>query len=132
MQLASRIAALIVVLFSCLIAGDLGAFINIPSILFVFPGTIFTMYAKYGKELFSPSSDQIKDQIGREGISISFMWGYLGALVGFVIILGNLSDMAALGHASVVSLFLPKIDPYLEADFIAKINGMLSEPLAAS
>jgi flagellar motor component MotA len=104
MQFIARIAAFAIVLFSCFIAGDLGAFIDVPSLLFVLPGTIFTMYAKYGKELFNPTTDEIKDKIGCEGISISFMWGYLGALVGFVIILGNLSDMAALGPALAVSL----------------------------
>lgn len=104
MQISARIAALIVVLLACFAAGDIGSFIDVPSLIFVLPGTLFTMYAKYGKELFNPSTDEIKDKIGREGITISFGWGYLGALVGFVIILGHLTDMAALGPALAVSL----------------------------
>lgn len=103
MKLASSFLAFVVVIFAVFAAGDIGAFVDIPSIIFVLPGTFFTLFAKFGKDLFS-KDEQIRAQIGEEGISISFLWGYLGALVGFVIILGNISDLAALGPAFAVCL----------------------------
>ena len=103
MKMLMRLCSLFVVLLACVMAGDIGAFIDIPSMLFVFPGTFFTLYAKFGKDLLT-KDNELKKQIGSDGINISFIWGFLGALVGFITILGNLTDMAALGPALAVSL----------------------------
>lgn len=103
MKLVSSFLAFAIVLFAVFAAGDIGVFVDIPSLLFVVPGTFFTLFAKFGKDLFS-KDDVVRAQVGQEGISISFIWGYFSALVGFVIILGNLTDLAAIGPAFAVCL----------------------------
>ena len=82
------------------------------------------------------------DDVGRDGLDIDIIitclyvelkakWIQLNLQSQYRAFKGLPTDMAALGHASVSSLFLAKIEPYLASDFITKINGMLSEPIAA-
>lgn len=82
------------------------------------------------------------DDVGRDGLDIDIIitclyvelkakWIQLNLQSQYRAFKGLPTDMAALGHASVSSLFLAKIEPYLESGFIAKINDMLSEPIAA-
>lgn len=44
---------------------------------------------------------------------------------------GKETDMVSMGHASVVSNFLAKIEPYLDKNYMKTIDGLLSEPIAA-
>ena len=89
-----------------LIASDLRAFLDVPSILVVSGPVIASISAKHGlegfKELFREGENQSKI-LHTMGVTGIFM-GFIGSLIGLIIMLGNLSDKAAIGPTMAISL----------------------------
>ena len=87
-----------------LIASDLRAFIDVPSALLV--GSSFGLLLRVNWKIASPMSEKVEgsDITGWEllGYTAIFM-GLVGTLVGTIIMLGNLSDQAAIGPAMAIS-----------------------------
>lgn len=88
------------------IGGDIVAFIDMPSLLFSVFLILGCMLAKYGKKIFLIGSlNSIeRNELARDGIVISILSGSIGTVIGLVIMLGNLSDQAAIGPATAVAL----------------------------
>ena len=105
-----KIISLLIIVFAIVAAifagGDILAFIDVPSILVVIGPVIASISAKHGlegfKELFREGENQSKilHTMGVTGI----IAGAIGTMIGWVIILGNLSDKSALGPALAISL----------------------------
>ena len=89
-----------------LIASDLRAFLDVPSILVVIGPVIASISAKHGlegfKELFREGENQSKI-LHTMGVT-AILAGAIGAMIGSVIILGSLSDKSALGPAFAIAL----------------------------
>jgi len=88
-----------------LTASDLRAFLDVPSALFV--GSSFGLLFRVNWKITSPISEKVEgsDITGWEllGNTAIFM-GFIGSLIGLIIMLGNLSDRAAIGPAMAISL----------------------------
>ena len=86
-------------------ASDLRAFIDIPSALLV--GSSFGLLLRVNWKIASPMSEKVEgsDITGWEllGYTAIFM-GFIGSLIGLIIMLGNLSDTASIGPAMAISL----------------------------
>lgn len=106
MKIFARIMVFAVIIAAATAAGDVTLFVDLPSIMFTFLITFFVMMARYGKGLFSYFliNEEARSEMAEFGILSSLLTGVLGAFVGFVIILQNLSDPSALGPAMAVSL----------------------------
>ena len=87
------------------LASDLTAFLDVPSVLFV--GSSFGLLFQVNWKIASPMSEKVEgsDITGWEllGNTAIFM-GLIGSLMGLIIMLGNLSDTAAIGPAMAISL----------------------------
>ena len=87
-----------------LTASDLRAFIDIPSALVV--GSSFGLLLRVNWKIASPMSEKVEgsDITGWEllGYTAIFM-GFIGSLIALIIMLGNLSDQAAIGPALAIS-----------------------------
>ena len=87
------------------IASDLTAFLDIPSALFV--GSSFGLLFRVNWKIASPMSQKVEgsDITGWQllGNTAIFM-GIFGSLFGLIIMLGNLSDQAAIGPALAIVL----------------------------
>ena len=87
------------------IASDLTAFLDVPSALFL--GSSFGLLFRVNWKIASPMSEKVEgiDITGWEllGNTAIFM-GIFGSLIGLIIMLGNLSDKAAIGPAMAISL----------------------------
>ena len=88
-----------------LAGGDLRAFIDVPSALLV--GSSFGLLLRVNWKIASPMSEKVEgsDITGWEllGNTAIFM-GFIGSLIGLIIMLGNLSDTASIGPAMAISL----------------------------
>ena len=88
-----------------LAASDLRAFLDVPSALLV--GSSFGLLLRVNWKTASPMSEKVEgsDITGWEllGYTAIFM-GLVGSLIGLIIMLGNLSDRAAIGPAMAISL----------------------------
>lgn len=96
--------------------GDLHSFLDLPSFLITTLITLGILLAKYGKEVFQlykPQS-QRSSVIASDGIVISILSGFLGCLIGIILILGNLSDQAAIGPGMAIA-FLPLLYSFIIA-----------------
>ena len=89
-----------------LIEADLRAFLDVPSILVVIGPVIASISAKHGlegfKELFREGENQSKI-LHTMGVTGIFM-GFIGSIIGLIIMLGNLQAKAAIGPAMAISL----------------------------
>jgi len=87
-----------------LIAADLRAFLDVPSALFV--GSSFGLLLRANWKIVSPMSEKVEgsDIKGWDllGYTAIFM-GVIGSLIALIIMLGNLSDQAAIGPAMAIS-----------------------------
>ena len=87
-----------------LAGGGLRAFLDVPSALFV--GSSFGLLFRVNWKIASPMSEKVEgsDITGWEllGYTAIFM-GLVGTLIGLIIMLGNLSDTAAIGPAMAIS-----------------------------
>ncbi|MDC0254490.1 MotA/TolQ/ExbB proton channel family protein [Bacteriovoracales bacterium] len=105
-----KIISLLIIVFAIVAAifvgGDIRAFIDVPSLLVVIGPVIASISAKHGlegfKELFREGENQSKilHTMGVTGI----IAGAIGTMIGFIIMLGNLSDQSALGPALAIAL----------------------------
>ena len=104
-----KIISLLIIVFAIVAAisvgSDIRAFIDVPSFLtFIFP-VIGSISAKHGlegfKELFREGENQSKI-LHTMGVTGIFM-GVIGSLIALIIMLGNLSDQAAIGPAMAIS-----------------------------
>ena len=90
-----------------LAGGDLRAFIDVPSVLLV--GSSFGLLLRVNWNIASPMSEKVEgsDITGWEllGYTAIFM-GLVGTLIGLIIMLGNLSDTAAIGPAMAISFLI--------------------------
>ena len=88
-----------------LTVADLRAFLDVPSALFV--GSSFGLLLRVNWKIAFPMSEKVEgsDITGWEllGNTAIFM-GFIGSLIGLIIMLGNLSDQAAIGPAMAISL----------------------------
>lgn len=109
MNLLSITISFAIICSSIMLAGNIQSFIDLPSLLLVLGGTFATLFLKFGVDLFSSQIEQVKrDEIGNYGINMSILFGTLGVLIGFIIMLANINDTAAIGPAmgtSVLSFF---------------------------
>ena len=107
--MAVKVLSICVVGFAFVVAilfgGGLGAFIDIPSALLV--GSSFGLLLRVNWKIASPMSEKVEgsDITGWEllGYTAIFM-GFIGSIIGLIIMLGNLSDQAAIGPALAISL----------------------------
>ena len=105
-----KIISLLIIVFAIVAAisvgGDIRAFIDVPSLLVVIGPVIASISAKHGlegfKELFREGENQSKI-LNTMGVT-AFLVGAIGAMIGFIIMLGNLQDQAAIGPAMAISL----------------------------
>ena len=105
-----KIISLLIIVFGIVAAifagGDILAFIDVPSFLVVIGPVIASISAKHGlegfKELFREGENQSKI-LHTMGVT-AFLAGAIGTMIGFVIMLGNLQDQAAIGPAMAISL----------------------------
>ena len=106
--MAVKVLSICVVGFAFVVAilngGGLRAFIDIPSALLV--GSSFGLLLRVNWKIASPMSEKVEgsDITGWEllGYTAIFM-GLVGTLIGLIIMLGNLSDTAAIGPAMAIS-----------------------------
>ena len=93
------------ILATILINADIRFFIDVPSALFV--GSSFGLLLRVNWKIASPMSEKIEgsDITGWEllGNTAIFM-GFIGSLIGLIIMLGNLSDTASIGPAMAIQL----------------------------
>lgn len=104
MFLLYPIFLIVFIVISLYFSGDVLAFLDIPSFLFIFFLVFGVLLSKYGKDLFKKKSVKEKREFSKVAIFVSVLSGTLGTVMGFVIMLGNLSDAAAIGPATAVSL----------------------------
>ncbi len=105
-----KIISLLIIVFAIVAAifagGDILAFIDVPSFLVVIGPVIASISAKHGlegfKELFREGENQSKI-LHTMGVT-AILAGAIGTMIGWVIILGNLSDKSALGPAFAIAL----------------------------
>ena len=105
-----KIISLLIIVFAIVAAifagGDILAFIDVPSFLVVIGPVIASISAKHGlegfKELFREGENQSKI-LHTMGVTGIFM-GFIGSIIGLIIVLHNLQDIAALGPATAISL----------------------------
>ena len=105
-----KIISLLIIVFAIvgaiLVSSGIGAFIDIPSLLTVIFPVIASISAKHGlegfKELFREGENQSKI-LHTMGVTGIFM-GFIGSLIGLIIMLGNLSEQAAIGPAMAISI----------------------------
>ena len=105
-----KIISLLIIVFAIVAAifagGDIRAFIDVPSLLVVTGPVIASISAKHGlegfKELFREGENQSKI-LHTMGVT-AILAGAIGAMIGLIIMLGNLSDKSALGPALAISL----------------------------
>lgn len=102
------IITIALIAYTLTIYGDFSSFLDLPSFLITVLTTIGILLAKYGKEVFQiyKPNNQRSSVIASDGVIISILSGFLGCLNGIVLILGNLSDQAALGPGMAMA-FLP-------------------------
>tara|TARA_Y100000590_G_C15295080_1_gene854071 strand:+ start:287 stop:682 length:396 start_codon:yes stop_codon:yes gene_type:complete len=106
-----KVISLLIIVFAIVAAisvgaGDILAFIDVPSLLVVIGPVIASISAKHGlegfKELFREGENQSKI-LHTMGVT-AFLAGAIGTMIGLVIMLGNLQDQAAIGPAMAISL----------------------------
>ena len=105
--MAVKVLSICIVGFSIvatiLINADIRFFIDVPSALFV--GSSFGLMLRVNWKVASPMSEKIEgsDITGWEllGNTAIFM-GFIGSLIGLIIMLGNLSDQASIGPAMAI------------------------------
>ena len=105
-----KIISLLIIVFAIVAAisvgSDIRAFIDVPCLLTVIFPVIASVSAKHGlegfKELFREGENQSKI-LHTMGVTGIFM-GVIGSLIALIIMLGNLSDQAAIGPAMAISL----------------------------
>ena len=106
MKIISLLIIVSAILATILLASGIGAFIDVPSLLTVIIPVIASISAKHGlegfKELFREGENQSKI-LHTMGVTGIFM-GFIGSLIALIIMLGNLSDQAAIGPAMAISL----------------------------
>ena len=106
MKIISLLIIVSAILATILVASRIGAFIDVPSLLTVIIPVIASIPAKHGlegfKELFREGENQNKvlHTMGVTGI----IAGAIGTMIGFIILLGNLSDQSAIGPALAIVL----------------------------
>ncbi|MDC0254491.1 MotA/TolQ/ExbB proton channel family protein [Bacteriovoracales bacterium] len=106
--MAGKVLSIFIVGFAFVAAilagGDLRAFLDVPSALFV--GSSFGLLFRVNWKIASPMSEKVEgsDITGWEllGYTAIFM-GLVGTLVGTIIMLGNLSNPASIGPAMAIS-----------------------------
>ena len=105
MKIISLLIIVSAILGTILVASRIGAFIDVPSLLAVIIPVIASISAKHGlegfKELFREGENQSKI-LHTMGVTGIFM-GFIGSLIALIIMLGNLSDQAAIGPAMAIS-----------------------------
>ena len=105
MKIISLLIIVSAILGAILISSGIGAFIDVASLLAVIIPVIASIPAKHGlegfKELFREGENQSKI-LHTMGVTGIFM-GFIGSLIGLIIMLGNLSDQAAIGPAMAIS-----------------------------
>ena len=106
MKIISLLIIVSAILATILLASGIGAFIDVPSLLTVIIPVIASISAKHGlegfKELFREGENQSKI-LHTMGVTGIFM-GFIGSLIALIIMLGNLSDKAAIGPTMAISL----------------------------
>ena len=106
MKIISLLIIVFAILGTILTASGVGAFIDVPSFLTVIIPVIASISAKHGlegfKELFREGENQSKI-LHTMGVTGIFM-GFIGSIIGLIIMLGNLSDQAAIGPALAIVL----------------------------
>ena len=106
MKIISLLIIVSAILATILLHSGIGAFIDVPSLLTVIIPVIASISAKHGlegfKELFREGENQSKI-LHTMGVTGIFM-GFIGSIIGLIIMLGNLSDQAAIGPAMAISL----------------------------
>ena len=105
MKIISLLIIVSAILATILLTSGIGAFIDVPSLLAVIIPVIASISAKHGlegfKELFREGENQSKI-LHTMGVTGIFM-GFIGSLIALIIMLGNLSDQAAIGPAMAIS-----------------------------
>ena len=105
MKIISLLIIVSAILGTILVSSGIGAFIDVPSLLTVIIPVIASISAKHGlegfKELFREGENQSKI-LHTMGVTGIFM-GFIGSLIGLIIMLGNLSEQSAIGPALAIS-----------------------------
>ncbi|MCP4914989.1 MAG: MotA/TolQ/ExbB proton channel family protein [Oligoflexia bacterium] len=96
-------------------SGSYYYFIDWPSLIFVIFPLAGLLMAKHGKLAFTfyKESEDVKQKVAHDGGIYSILIGFLGTLVGIIVMFANISDQAALGPAMAVS-------------FVSTIYGLLA------
>ena len=106
MKIISLLIIVSAILGTILVASSIGAFIDVPSLLTVIIPVIASISAKHGlegfKELFREGENQSK-VLHTMGVT-AILSGAIGTMIGFIIMLGNLSDQSAIGPALAIVL----------------------------
>ena len=106
MKIISLLIIVSAILGTILTASGVGAFIDVPSVLAVIIPVIASIPAKHGlegfKELFRKGENQSKI-LHTMGVT-AILSGAIGTMIGFIIMLGNLSDQSAIGPALAIVL----------------------------
>ena len=106
MKIISLLIIVSAILGTILLASGIGAFIDVPSLLTVIIPVIASISAKHGlegfKELFREGENQSK-VLHTMGVT-AILSGAIGTMIGFIIMLGNLSDQSAIGPALAIVL----------------------------
>ena len=106
------------ILFAMILGGDVGMFVNIPSILIVFPPAIaFTYAATSGEAVKQAFAFVLSGKTGEEEQAYTLsrrvftvlgntsVWlGFFMTLIGWVAMASNMKDMKAFGPAFAVSI----------------------------
>ncbi len=105
MKIISLLIIVSAILATILLASRIGAFIDVPSLLTVIIPVIASISAKHGlerfKELFREGENKSKI-LHTMGVTGIFM-GFIGSIIGLIIMLGNLSEQSAIGPALAIS-----------------------------
>lgn len=82
-------------------------------------------------------------EVGEDGLDIDIIiaclyvelkakWIQLNIQSQYQAMNGRPTDMVSMGHGSVISHFLTKIEPFLAGDYMKTVDKLLSEPVAAA
>ncbi len=115
-QLVSRLICLGIIIWGLSLNGELMAFVDMINFLIVITPVFFLLFAKYGLKgitFFKIDDISLQSQIARDGGLLCLLMGLLAALIGFVVMLGTLSNQAALGPSMAVCLIAPLYSLFL-------------------
>ena len=105
MKILCGFVSISLITFALYLSGDLSIFIDLPSLVIGIMPIPFVLFSKYGNKAFTfyKQEESLQSKIATDGGYLALLLGFLGTLIGLILMLSNLSDQAAIAPAMAVS-----------------------------